>query len=347
MAQPLQSINLVAPAFKGINTEDSPLQQDPAFADIADNAVIDKRGRIAARQGINTITANGGTGTDLNNEYLAKVHYYFVDGVGGATAVLSAGNNKIFSGTNTLTDISPGSYTITKNNWKIVNFNDKAYFFQRGYDPLVYDNASSPKLRTFSTVNSNTTSATLKCNEVLAAYGRLWVAGSDSDNQTIYWSDLLIGNSFTGGSSGSIDVSKAWPEGSDEIVALAAHNNALIIFGKHSILVYTGASSPANMALADTIAGVGCYDRDSLQHIGTDVLFMSYSGLRSVGRVIQEKSLPISDLSGTIKTELIEILTQETLPVASIYSPENSFYLVSFLSQDVTYCFDLKGRLEN
>ena len=347
MAQPLQSINLVAPAFKGINTEDSPLQQDPAFADIADNAVIDKRGRIAARQGINTITANGGTGTDLNNEYLAKVHYYFVDGVGGATAVLSAGNNKIFSGTNTLTDISPGSYTITKNNWKIVNFNDKAYFFQRGYDPLVYDNASSPKLRTFSTVNSNTTSATLKCNEVLAAYGRLWVAGSDSDNQTIYWSDLLIGNSFTGGSSGSIDVSKAWPEGSDEIVALAAHNSALIIFGKHSILVYTGASSPANMALADTIAGVGCYDRDSLQHIGTDVLFMSYSGLRSVGRVIQEKSLPISDLSGTIKTELIEILTQETLPVASIYSPENSFYLVSFLSQDVTYCFDLKGRLEN
>ena len=101
------------------------------------------------------------------------------------------------------------------------------------------------------------------------------------------------------------------------------------------------------MALADTVAGVGCYDRDSVQHIGTDVLFMSYSGLRSVGRVIQEKSLPISDLSGTVKTELIEILTQETLPLASIYSPENSFYLVSFLSQDVTYCFDLKGRLEN
>ena len=47
MAQQLQSINLVAPAFKGINTEDSPLAQDPSFADIADNAVIDKRGRIA------------------------------------------------------------------------------------------------------------------------------------------------------------------------------------------------------------------------------------------------------------------------------------------------------------
>ena len=56
MAQPLQSINLVAPAFKGINTEDSPLAQDPSFADVADNAVIDKRGRIAARKGLDTLT---------------------------------------------------------------------------------------------------------------------------------------------------------------------------------------------------------------------------------------------------------------------------------------------------
>ena len=58
MAQQLQSINLVAPAFKGINTEDSPLAQDPSFAEIADNAVIDKRGRIAARKGHDVITTD-------------------------------------------------------------------------------------------------------------------------------------------------------------------------------------------------------------------------------------------------------------------------------------------------
>ena len=55
MAQPLQSINLVAPAFKGVNTEDSPIAQDPSYADVADNAVIDKRGRIAARKGIDVV----------------------------------------------------------------------------------------------------------------------------------------------------------------------------------------------------------------------------------------------------------------------------------------------------
>jgi hypothetical protein len=349
MAQPLQSINLVAPAFKGINTEDSPIAQDPSFADVADNAVIDKRGRIAARKGFNLLTSGNPTG----NDFIHAVHYFFDE---TTEEVFSAGNNKIFSGLSTLTDLTtPLSYTITDNDWKIVNFNDKAYFFQRGHEPLVYDTANG--LRTFGTVNGYTTSTLMKCHEALSAYGRLWIADSDTESQIIHWSDLLRGNIFGPdavnaspavypGSAGSIDVSKAWPDGQDEIVALSAHNGTLIVFGKHSILVYANAVSPTTMILADTIAGVGCIDRNSVQHIGTDVLFMSYSGLRSLGRVVQEKSLPLSDLSGTIKTELIEIINNNSSPVASVYSPENSFYLISFRDDNVTFCFDLKGALE-
>ena len=63
-------------------------------------------------------------------------------------------------------------------------------------------------------------------------------------------------------------ISKVWPDGHDEIVALAAHNGALIIFGKHSIVVYGNAEAPAEMALADTVAGVGCVDRDTVQYTG-------------------------------------------------------------------------------
>jgi len=340
MAQPLQSINLVAPAFKGVNTEDSPLAQDPSYADVADNAVIDKRGRIAARKGIDVVTTDK---TELGTDYVHKIHYFYDDA--GNEVVFTAGNNKIMTGTTTLTDVTPGSYTITANNWKIVNFNDKAYFFQRGYDPLVYDNATG--LRTFTVANGTATAATLKCHEALAAYGRLWIVDNATDTQTIYWSDLLIGTDFTGGSSGSIDVSKAWPDGYDEVRALAAHNNTLIIFGKHSILVYGGASSPASMALVDTVAGVGCICRNSVQHIGTDVLFMSPSGLRSLGRTIQEKSLPLSDLSLNVKTEIISLISSRTLPTASVYSPENSFYIIVFPDQLTAYCFDLKGKLEN
>lgn len=340
MAQPLQSINLIAPGFKGINTEDSPIAQDQSFADIADNAVIDKRGRIAARKGIALLTTSGAG--ELGTDHIHRIHEFFDDA--GNEVVFSATNNKILTGTTTLTDATPVGYTPTANNWKIVNFNDKAYFFQNNHEPLVYDNANG--LRTFGTANSNTTPSYLYGSEAISAYGRLWTVGG-SDTQTIYWSDLLIGTNFTGGSSGSINVSKAWPDGSDEVVALAAHNNLLLIFGKHSILVYANAFSPANMTLADTVAGVGCFDRNSVQHIGTDVLFLSATGVRSFGRTIQEKSLPLSDLSANIKRELVEAVELLTQPVQTIYSPENSFYLLSFPENNTTYCFDLKGTLEN
>ena len=340
MAQPLQSINLIAPGFKGINTEDSPIAQDQSFADIADNAVIDKRGRIAARKGIALLTTSGAG--ELGADHIHRIHEFFDDA--GNEVVFSATNNKILTGTTTLTNATPVGYTPTANNWKIVNFNDKAYFFQNNHEPLVYDNANG--LRTFGTANSNTTPSYLYGSEAISAYGRLWTVGG-SDTQTIYWSDLLIGTDFTGGSSGSINVSKVWPDGTDEVVAIAAHNNFLLVFGKHSILAYANAFSPATMVLADTVAGVGCVDRNSVQHIGTDVLFLSASGLRSFGRAIQEKSLPISDLSANIKTELIESIQLLTEPVQSIYSAENSFYLLSFPENNTTYCFDLKGTLEN
>ena len=184
-------------------------------------------------------------------------------------------------------------------------------------------------------------------NEVLAAFGRLWTADFSTDKSTIYWSDLLQGHVWTGGSSGSIDISTVWPDGYDEIVSLAAHNDKLIIFGKHSVVVYAGASSPANMTLEDTISGVGCVDRDTVQHTGTDVLFLSHTGLKSFGRTIQEKSMPISSLSGNITKDIIAALQNETEFFRSVYSPEEGFYLLTFVGQDVTYCFDVRGTLEN
>ena len=340
MAQPLRSIDLVAPAFKGVNSEDSPIAQDTSFAEIADNAIIDRQGRLASRKGNNVLTTNK---TALGTDHIHNIHEFY-DSAGNET-IFSTGNNKIMSGTTTLTDVTPGSYTITANDWKIVNFNDKAYFFQRGFDPLVHDNSNG--LRTFTVANGGATNATFKANEVLAAFGRLFIAGNASNDTIIYWSDLLDGNAFSGGSSGNIDVSKAWPDGADKIVALAAHNDFLVVFGEHSIIVYSGADSPSSMAISDTVSGVGCIDRKTVVSIGSDLLFLSDDGLRSLGRTIQEKSLPISDLSRNVKQDLIAKLASKTSPASTVYSPENYFYLLCLPDSNLVYCFDLRGRLEN
>ena len=339
MAQPLQSINLVAPAFKGVNTEDSPIAQDPSFADVADNAVIDKRGRIAARKCYTLTTTSA---TPLGSGAIRAIHE-FDDGQGN-TAILSVGNNKILSGTTTLADETPGSYTVSADNWKIVNFNNKSYFFQRNQEPLVYDGSSVVKL---STVSGAAGITGKYGNEVLSAFGRLWVADINNDKSTVYWSDLLIGHDFAGGTSGSINLAKVWPDGYDEIVALAAHNNMLIIFGRHSIVVYQGAEAPATMTLMDTVNGVGCVNRDTVQYTGTDVLFLSHEGLRSFGRVLQQKSLPITKLSNTITKDIIQLIQEENEFFRSAYSPEENFYLITFTSQKMTLCFNLKGTLED
>jgi len=341
MAQPLQSINLVAPAFKGINTEDSPLAQDVAFAEIADNAIIDRSGRLASRKG-NTVSTTDKT--VLGTDYLHNIHEFYDNA--GNEVIFSTGNNKIMTGTTTLVDATPGSYTITDNDWKIFNFNDHAYFFQRGYEPLVYSNSLGAVTKMSSVAGASVTSAQY-ANEAIGAYGRVWCVGNATDDNTIYWSDLLIGHDFSGGSSGSIDVSKAWPNGFDKVVAIAAHNGLLVVFGENNTLVYSGAESPANMAIQDTIPGVGCVDRKSVQNIGTDLLFLTQTGLRSLGRSIQEKSLPITDLSRNIKQELIANTLGKTESVSTVYSPENYFYLLCFPDLNLVYCFDVRGTLEN
>ena len=342
MAQELKSINLVAPGFKGINTEDAPLAQDPSFAEVADNAVIDKRGRVAARKGLNVVTT---TKTELGSEKIRAIKEYRDDL--GNTKVFSTGNNKILSGETTLANETPGSYTISADEWKMVNFNDNIYFFQRAHEPLVYNNTSGSVVKLSTVTGAAGVAAAMYGNEVLSAYGRLWTADFTQDKSTVYWSDLLIGHDWSGGTSGSINISKVWPDGHDEIVALAAHNNLLIIFGKRSIVVYGGADAPATMALQDTVAGVGCVGRDTVQYTGTDVLFLSQTGLRSFGRTIQEKSMPITSLSSTITKDIIQLINEANEIYKSVYFPEENFYLITFSNQDMTYCFDTKGTLEN
>ena len=345
MAQQLQNITVQAPGFAGINSQDSPVSIDQSFAATASNCIIDEYGRIGARKGYTAVSTNN---TALGTSRGVEALHESLD-VSGDKVVFAAGNNKIFkldaSSNNALTDITPAGYTPTANNWKIVDFNNHTYFFQSGHEPLLYSDESGSGVLEAHSSHSHATGTAPQANEVLAAYGRLWAADVTGNKHTVYWTDLLQGHHWTGGTSGSLDLTTVFPNGHDEIVALSAHNGFLIIFCKRCIIVYSGATSPANMVLHDTVEGVGCIARDSVQHTGTDIIFLSEDGVRSFGRTIQEKSMPMRDLSNNVRTELTSAVRQQTNPIKSIYSADEAFYLLALQDSNTVYCFDMRNTL--
>lgn len=197
------------------------------------------------------------------------------------------------------------------------------------------------------TLPAGFTADTFKPNVALAAYGRVWYADIAGDKQTVYFSDLLDGGKLNGGSSGSINIATVVPN-NDPIVAIAAHNNFLMIFCKRNTVIYANADDVTNLTLSDVIKGIGCIARDSVQNTGVDIIFLSDTGVRSMQRVIQEKSLPFRDISKNVRDELITVATAEAVNnIKSIYSPEDAFYLLSLKTAEIVYCFDMRAALED
>ena len=347
MSSPLQSQSISAPGFYGLNTQDSPLDLASGFALVANNCVIDQYGRVGSRKGYTLVNSSSG---NLGANDVTVIHELVQ--TDGTLTVLFAGNSKLFKlGTsNAVTELTYGgggsAPTISANNWHCASLNGITYFFQSGHDPLIYDPAVSTT--TYRRVSEKTGYAGTvpQANICISAFGRLWVANTSTDKVTITFSDLIAGHVWSGGTTGSLDVSRVWPNGADEIMGLAAHNDFLFIFGKRQILVYQGATTPATLQLSDTVGSIGCIARDSIQSIGTDVIFLSDSGVRSLMRTIQEKSAPLRDLSKNVRSDLVSSLAVETLAnLKSVYSEKNAFYLLTLPTTAQVYCFDTKMQL--
>ena len=349
MSQTLQSYSVSAPGFYGLNTQDSQLDLASGFASIATNAIIDQYGRIGSRKGYSRVNPSTG---NLGSNSIGVIHELVQSD--STLTVLFAGNNKLFKlgASNAVTELTYGgggtAPTITANDWQICSLNGIAYFFQTGYDPLIYDPAVSTT--TYRRVSEKTGYAgTIPLANIgISAFGRIWAASTTTDNTTITFSDLLAGHVWSGGTSGTLDVSRVWPNGADQIVGLASHNGFLFIFGKRQILVYANATTPATMQLSDSISSVGCLGRDTIHTTGSDIVFLSNSGVRSLLRTIQEKSAPLRDLSKNVRNDLMNALSLETLAnCKAVYSEINGFYLLSLPIAKQVYVFDTKVQLQD
>jgi hypothetical protein len=344
MTAPLVSTSIAAPGFFGLNTQESSITLESGYALVADNTIIDKYGRLGARKGWRYVTS-GSTGINLEGAHR------FV-GIDGVARILSWSNTSFYLGTGTLTEIIPTTdNTLTTGNWQAATLNDLCYFFQRGYKPMVFD----PIAGTITDVEDEATySGTVpQANTVLSAYGRLWVADTANDKMVVYWSDLLDGAAWGSGSAGSIDLTAIMVQGTDEIVGLGAQNGQLLIFCRRAIVIFAdstnnGTLDPATLSLVEVINRVGCVARDSIQNTGVDIFFISEDGLKSLGRVIQEKSLPMRDLSANVRDEFVRaVATENADNLKTVYSEDNAFYLVLLPSFQRIYAFDTRAPLQN
>ena len=349
----LQTLSVVSPGFYGLNTQESGITLSPNFAQLTDNVIIDKYGRLGSRKGWQMLTDSGAT--TLNGAALEFLMEHV--NADNSTVTLSGGDNKLFKNgddIDVLVDITPALYTVTANNWKGASLYDHALIVQAGHEPVVYSEDATPNTQTITDYTGVTQSyGTNFPRDAMAAYGRFWV----HDGTNVYWSTDIADvafPAFNGGTSGFLNISAVLPNNVDTIVGLASHNDFLIIFCERNIVIYSGADNPiGDFQLADVIAGVGCVARDSIQNTGNDLIFLSDTGVRSLGRLLQEKSLPMRDLTKNVRDDLIKDLLQERVnsgdlsKVKSIYSEVNAFYLLSFPSTSTVYCLDMRQPLED
>ena len=370
--KPIQPVAITSPGFFGINTQDSGVTLDLSFTLEADNAVIDKSGRMAARRGWEYQTTAGGTSTVP--ECMVEFDNYTAT---GSHTIISGGDEKLYRGETSMSAMpvyntnanATITYTISDNNWQFkqaefesgTNFSPHMYAVQKGHPTLVYHKLpvggggggshahtgdfGLQRLGDVGNVPNGYSTTTFTPNVALSAFGRMWMANIVNDPLTIYHSVLLDGSDFSGSGSGQLNLEKVVP-GGDKITALAAHNNFLVIFCEHHIVLYQNADDVSNISLNDVIVGTGCIARDSVQVIGTDLVFLSDSGLRSLGRTIQEKSAPLRDLSKNVRDNFLSLVAVESKDeIRSIYYEKEAFYLLTLPASGFTFCFDVRATL--
>lgn len=343
MPAPLIPVTFQNPGSKGLNTVDSSNLLDPSWATELNNAVFDNAGRIAARKGWIKLTTSGTPGA----HNIEQMHC-FEDGTN--TVLISTSNNKIYSGTTTLTDRT-GALTPTANRWQFVNWNDgtntKVLAWQTGHSPIVSTVTAGTPGNFAAIVASSGTVPTGDC--CMVAWGRVWA--SVSDNLTIKYSGLLDETQWASGGAGSLDTRYYWPGNGDFIVALAMYQDYLVVFGRRNILLYGGTLSPSSaLTLVDKIEGVGCVARDSVQGLGNDLIFLSETGLRSLSRTLTTdrstgSKIPVQEIGAQARDEIVGYISGNENLIRSCYNTEQGFYLLVIPESSDHVCFvvDLKG----
>lgn len=329
---PLQPIVIRAPAFGGLNLEGEDVVDNATFAKVAKNIVFDKAGRIASRQGY----------TNINDTVAGNVEAIFMYDYSGGDLIITASGSDLYEEATDRT----GTLTPSGDNWQFQNFADKVVGAQNGETLIVKSAAGN-----FDTVAGNDGGTVPNGDVVHSAFGRLWC--TNTTGTVIYGSALLDETTWptTTTTTGSVEINAlgnelAVRDGYDRVKAINSFQGRLVVFFENSIIIYSNPFDTANLAIEKTISGIGCISRDSVQHVGNDLVFLSYAGVRSLVRSIEEDNFPLRDLSKHVRGDLLEDISGTPALVKSAYYPDEGLYLL-LMPEGTCWAFDFKRVFED
>ena len=347
MAKQIQYQSLTNIGLNGLNTQANPASLDPSYLTKAENVVIRESGRISLRKGFKQKVAPSGTAIKSIVEHQdgATKKIFASHGTSIYTVDFTTPNAAYPTGSAD----TKHTVTGTDGDWQFLNFNGRLTCLHEDTVPQRYDGSQSSGSK-WAAFDNATRPPTVSSGEFkpscgVGFYGRMWVGGVEEEKDVLHYSALLDSDDYTTSSGGgSFDLKKVW--GKDDIIAIAPFYGQLAVFGKNNIVIYQSPDVVGSMKLNEVIRGVGCVSRDSVQHIGDDLVFLSSTGLRSLARTTEKDKVPLTDLSLNVKDTLIRNIGQST-KVKSAYIENEGIYVMTFTASNITYVFDFKHLTPN
>tara|TARA_R110002020_G_scaffold461784_1_gene680889 strand:+ start:1872 stop:3527 length:1656 start_codon:yes stop_codon:yes gene_type:complete len=336
--KPTRPVVLKGLGDAGLNTQAEDSTLGPQWLTEANNVVYDLEGRMGPRKGSKQVGKILASPVKSLGEFVKSDRTREYYGGSGATIV------KLDTSTTphglTTQSFAGSPQTITDSNWQWINFNDQFWGVQSGHMPINYSGSAWTDIDDLGSYQAPAGVTTFDPSCALGEFGRIWYGGVTEDKGTVFYSDNLIGQKLQGGASGSIDLKTVW--GNDEIIALGALEDKLVVFGKQNIVIFKSASVPTSISLDEIIIGTGLAGRDNLVYVGTELLFLSFEGLTALSRLTQQDGkAPVETVSIAVRNDLSRIIsTADLSQVKSCYHQTDGFVVTFIPSSNIAYYFD-------
>lgn len=214
----------------------------------------------------------------------------------GTNITLSAGGGKVFKlNGNTLSDLKTG-----------LNASAKVWFAQMN-DVLVFGNGvDAPQKYDGTTVSDlgGLPSSTLFTKPHVHA-GRIW--WTDSVNRMMAYHSALraVEDYTTASNAGYIDFSFVLPCG-DELQDIITYVDLLVFVFRNHVVIYSGTNptTSGDFAVVQIISGVGCVSPNSTLPLGSDLLLIHDTGIKSLRQIVTTGNMTIGDVSKPVATSI-------------------------------------------